>query len=117
MPDPYIAFEWIDDGRLVNVFEKHDGHQMPKWGYNDCGVFVAESDALFSLLLTEWNRRSRDIDNGIVSVETEFNLLPLLPLFSYEVLGFEICDRKQTIGLNTKADDELFLDQIRLNKL
>ena len=116
IPDPYIAIEWGDDGNLLNVFEKRNGHQMPEWGYNDCGVFVAESDALFSLLLTQWNSRNRDIDDGIESEESEFNLLPLLPLVGNEVLGFEIYDKQQTIGLNTKSDSEVFLDMIRLNK-
>lgn len=47
---PYVALIRDSIGRVINVLQEHNGHKMPDYGEQDCGVFIVKSPDVFRWL-------------------------------------------------------------------
>jgi len=47
---PYVALVRNAEGRIMNVLQERNGHHMPEYGEQDCGVFIVKSPDVFRWL-------------------------------------------------------------------
>ncbi|MBF0602423.1 MAG: NTP transferase domain-containing protein [Nitrospirae bacterium] len=99
---PYIHLQRDSHGKIIRVLQAREGEIKEPVGENDCGLFLFNSEALFSTLKSCQNQ-------GLAygSHTREFNLLQTLPLFEKkpgDVVTVRIIDERETMGVNTPEE-------------
>ncbi|MEK6969508.1 MAG: HAD-IA family hydrolase [Nanoarchaeota archaeon] len=95
--NPYIHFKRNHQGNIIEVLQKREQDNMPSFGENDCGFFIAKK-SIFNEL--KEFKKTRPLS----TVTQEFNFLPIIPNLvnkGLTVLTVNCAKDYETIGVNT----------------
>jgi bifunctional N-acetylglucosamine-1-phosphate-uridyltransferase/glucosamine-1-phosphate-acetyltransferase GlmU-like protein len=99
-PRPYIHFDRDDQGRIVQVSQRREGHAMPDEGESDAGLFLF-ARTVFLDRLREYSRAAADGEGT-----GERNLLPFIPWMARRgsVVTFPCAHEMEAVGVNTPEE-------------
>lgn len=103
--NPYIHFQRDSEGCVIKILQAREEPVMPDVGENDCGLFLLNTNSMFSEL------HKAKTEGGSMGYQTgEFNFLPIFPRFDNELGNFaclHIISKEETIGVNTMKEAEI----------
>jgi bifunctional UDP-N-acetylglucosamine pyrophosphorylase/glucosamine-1-phosphate N-acetyltransferase len=105
LPEPYVDYQFADDGRLLVVRQSREGDRCAPGGLGDIGTFALSTGGL----LSEWNGYLTDAAAGAMTGEANF--LPFLPYLSsrhWSVKRMIVRDAREARGVNTPEDLAFF---------